>query len=158
MTWTETLQKRQKTSRTLGSDFMTTASNQTTGTWQKFWDRERGDYYKKLLLEISVLQSAMPDKALQVIHYTIIIEPQIPTHDREKTMDLDGKIFYYTSLHWFAWKSTLIRPIKILTLTAHPDSYQKKAMAKRIKPTLPNKSNSCQPKRFYWKEDSLDKM
>ena len=43
---------------------------------------ERADYYKKTLLEISALRSAMPDEALQVIRYTI--EPQIAADDREK--------------------------------------------------------------------------
>ena len=43
---------------------------------------ERADYYKKPLLEISALRSAMPDEALQVIRYTI--EPQIAADDRGK--------------------------------------------------------------------------
>ena len=38
-------------------------------------ETERADYYKKPLLEISALRSAMPDEALQVIRYTI--EPQL---------------------------------------------------------------------------------
>lgn len=45
-------------------------------------ETEKADYYKKPLLEISALRSAMPDEALQVIRYTI--EPQIPTDDRKK--------------------------------------------------------------------------
>jgi hypothetical protein len=63
----------------LSSDFTTSASEQTTETWQKHPETERGDYYKKPLLEISALQSAMSDEALQVICYTI--EPQITTDD-----------------------------------------------------------------------------
>ncbi|CAH3042525.1 unnamed protein product [Pocillopora meandrina] len=59
-------------------------------------ETERADYYKKPLLEISALRSAMPDEALQVIRYTI--EPQIAADDQKKTMDLDGQIT--TSLHW----------------------------------------------------------
>ena len=43
---------------------------------------ERADYYKKPLLEISALRSAMPDEALQVIRFTI--EPQIAADDRGK--------------------------------------------------------------------------
>ena len=40
------------------------------------------NYYKKPVLEISALRSAMPDEALQVIRYTI--EPQIPVADKKK--------------------------------------------------------------------------
>ena len=45
-------------------------------------ETEKEAYYKKPLLEVSVLRSAMPDEALQVIRYTI--EPQIPAEDRKK--------------------------------------------------------------------------
>lgn len=45
-------------------------------------ETERADYYKKPLLEISALRSAMPDEALQVIRYTI--EPQIAADDQKK--------------------------------------------------------------------------
>ena len=45
-------------------------------------DTERADYYKKPLLEISALQWAMPDEALEVIRYTI--EPQIAADHRGK--------------------------------------------------------------------------
>ena len=45
-------------------------------------ETERGDYYKKPLMEISALRSAMPDEALQVIRYTI--KPQILADDRQK--------------------------------------------------------------------------
>ena len=45
-------------------------------------ETERADYYKKPLLEISALRSAMADEALQVIRYTI--EPQIADADQKK--------------------------------------------------------------------------
>ena len=45
-------------------------------------ETERADYYKKPLLEMSALRSAMPDEALQVIRYTI--EPQIAADDQKK--------------------------------------------------------------------------
>ena len=50
---------------------------------------ERAEYYKKPVLEISALRSAMPDEALQVIRYTT--EPQISEDDKKKTMDMDGE-------------------------------------------------------------------
>lgn len=43
---------------------------------------ERAAHYKKPLLEIAALRSAMPDEALQVIRYTI--EPQIRAADKKK--------------------------------------------------------------------------
>ena len=45
-------------------------------------DTEKTTYYKKPIIEISALRSAMPDEALQVIRYTI--EPQIPDADKKK--------------------------------------------------------------------------
>lgn len=45
-------------------------------------ETQRAEHYKKPLLEISALRSAMPDEALQVIRYTI--EPQIPDDDKKK--------------------------------------------------------------------------
>lgn len=45
-------------------------------------ENEKGDYYKKPLLKISALRSAMPNEALHVIRY--IIEPQIPVDDKKK--------------------------------------------------------------------------
>lgn len=45
-------------------------------------DTEQAEHYKKPILEISALRSAMPEKALQVIRYTI--EPQIPAGDKKK--------------------------------------------------------------------------
>ena len=40
------------------------------------------EYYKKPVLELAALRSAMPDDALQVIRYTI--EPQIAPADKKK--------------------------------------------------------------------------
>jgi hypothetical protein len=45
-------------------------------------DENTAEHYKKPLLEISALCSAMPDEALQVIRYSI--EPQIPEGDKKK--------------------------------------------------------------------------
>ena len=45
-------------------------------------DTDKTHHYKKPLLEISALRSAMPDEALQVIRYTI--EPQITAADKKK--------------------------------------------------------------------------
>ena len=43
---------------------------------------EQNEHYKKPVLEIAALRSAMPDEALQVIRYTI--EPQIAADDKKK--------------------------------------------------------------------------
>ena len=45
-------------------------------------DAERTEHYKKPVLEIAALRSALPDEALQVIRYTI--EPQIEAADKIK--------------------------------------------------------------------------
>jgi len=45
-------------------------------------DNEPATHYKKPSLEISVLRSAMPDEALQVVRYTI--ELQIDNADKKK--------------------------------------------------------------------------
>ena len=45
-------------------------------------DNEKAQHYKKPLLEISTLRSAMPDEALQIIRYTI--EPSIRQADKKK--------------------------------------------------------------------------
>ena len=43
-------------------------------------DENIAEHYKKPVLEIAALRSAMPDEALQVIRYTI--EPQIHEEDK----------------------------------------------------------------------------
>ena len=77
---------------------------------------ERADYYKKALLEVSALRSAMPDEALQVIRYTI--ELQIPADDRGKPWGLDGQVT--TSLHWIYRKLSAGRQIQILARSTKP--------------------------------------
>lgn len=58
-------------------------------------ETETGDYYKKPLLEISVLQSAKSDKALQVVCYTI--KAQLPTDDQQKPwIWIDNLRLHYT--------------------------------------------------------------
>ena len=56
---------------------------------------ERTAHYKKPILELSALRSAMPDDALQVIRYTI--EPQINADDKKKTwVWMDKLRIHYT--------------------------------------------------------------
>ena len=45
-------------------------------------NEQRNDHYKKPLLELAALRSALPDEALQVVRYTI--EPQISAADKNK--------------------------------------------------------------------------
>lgn len=58
-------------------------------------ETEKGDYYKKPLLEISVLRSARSDEALQVVCYTI--KAQLPTDDQQKPwIWIDNLRLHYT--------------------------------------------------------------
>ena len=73
---------------------------------------QRGAHYKKPLLELAALRSALPDEALQVVRYTI--EPQITADDTE-TMDLDDQT--KRTLHWFLRQLPNGRYISILENT-----------------------------------------
>ena len=51
---------------------------------------QRSEHYKKPLLELAALRSALPDEALQVVRYTI--EPQISADDKKKPWILMEKL------------------------------------------------------------------